>query len=473
MKIILINPMFTNYGGQEGPGGCMPPLGLGYVASYLRSKDVEGKFNISILDAEALKYSYEQITDFIRRELPDVVGITTNTPAFYHVIKIAEICKEIKKDILVVVGGPHPSALPEDTVKLDVIDFAVVGEGEETFFNLINAISEHKPLDNVDGIFYKSNGVVIRNRPRRVIDDLDRLPFPARDLMPHHLYYPALTKRVSLFNATSISPGRGCPFNCTFCAAKIVWGRGHRSRSPANVVDELEYCVKHMNIREFTFTDECFTINKNNVISLCNEIKRRALDIAWVCTSRVDVKDKNIFSIMKSAGCREVSFGVESSSQKILDSIKKKTTVKQAKDTIKFVNKIGLKVHASYMIGNIYETEETIKETIALSKELNTDITVFFVTSPYPGTELYDEALRKGFLKKDFKWIDFSYFSKNYVVMDLPQLSWDDLLRWQKYALRSYYLRPAYILRRLSRLNNRTEIINLINGIKMFLKVNL
>ena len=470
MNILLINPMFTMYGGVKGHGGSSPPLNLGYLAAYVRSQNPH--YTLSILDAEALQLTYEEIAQHIRRIRPDVVGMTANTPAFHHVVTISELCKSLDKTIRIVVGGPHPSGLPEETVTIAAIDYVVVGEGEKTFEELLRVIETDGDLDSVDGILYKNNGRIVRNQSRLLIEDLDSLPFPARDLMPHHLYTPAPTKRVSNFHATSICSARGCPFSCTFCGANLIWGKKYRYRSPSNVIAEIEQCME-MDIREFNFTDELFTANRERLRQLCEEIIRKDLHIAFTCMSRVgDFVDDEILLLMKQAGCKQISFGIESGSQDVLDLMNKKITLNAARNSIKHVKKTGIKTHASYMIGNIGDTRETIQATIEFAKELDTDIAAFFVTSPLPGTALWHQAKSQGYVRQDFEWIDFSPLSKaSSPVLNLPSLSSQEIKYWHSRAIRDYYLRPHYIIKRLRGLRSWVELKNLLNGLKLFFRL--
>lgn len=469
MKILLLNPVFTRYGGLKGHGGQAPPLGLGYIASYLREKKPYCK--ISILDAEAQSLSYEEIVREVKKSCPDIIGITVNTPVFYNVQRITELIKEVLPKVKIVAGGPHPSAMPEETLGGGFIDFVVVGEGEVTFFELVDAIENKTPLSDIAGVVYKDKSKIIRNKVRPLIEDLDSLPWPARDLMPHHLYYPALTKRISLYRATSITSGRGCPFNCTFCGAKVVWGRRYRGRQAVAVVDEIKYCNEKLGFGEFSFTDELLTASRKRVIELCDEIIRKRLKIVWVCMSRVDVLDMDMLKKMKMAGCREISFGVESGSQKILDSINKGITIDQIKRAISMTKKVGIKTHASYMIGHIGETEDTVRQTKRLAEELNTDIAAFFVASPFPGTELYTQAKKHGYLKKKFEWIDFSPLSKNRAMMELPGLSSEKILALHKDILKKYYLRPKYIFSQIRKIPRVVDIVNFFEGMKLLYRL--
>lgn len=470
MKVLLINPPFTNYGGLEGHGGKAPPINLGYLASYIRQK--KGYYGLSILDAEVLGMTFEGIEDYIKKDAPDVVGITSSTPAYISALRIARLCKKIDSGIKVILGGIHPSAFPRQTAAEEGVDFVVRGEGEITFFELLDAIENKKGYAAIDGLVYKDSGGLRENNPRALIENLDSLPFPARDLMPHNLYSPPPTKRVSVFKATSLTSARGCPYSCNFCSARVVWTRRYRARNPVNVVNEIDDAVSNLGIREFSVTDELFTVNRQRVFDFCEEILKRRLNIAWVCMSRAGHVDGQMLKLMKEAGCREISFGLESGDEELLSKIiHKKNTLAAARQSIKLVKKAGIKTHASYMIGNIGENEQTIRKTIAFAKELNTDIAAFFIATPLPGTELYEDALRLGYIRKGVNWGDFSPLSKGLPVMTLPNLDSDELMRWHRRAIRQYYIRPRYILKRIFGMRTKVDVLNLWNGLSLFFRI--
>lgn len=470
MKVMLINPPFTNYGGLEGHGGKAPPLNLGYLAAYVRQQ--RRYYDISILDAEVLGMTFEKIEAHIKKEKPDVIGITSSTPAFLSALRISRICKDVDANIKVILGGIHPSAFPIQTASEKSIDFVVVGEGELTFLDLLDAIEKKNGYQDISGIAYRDDGIVIQNRPRQLIENLDTLPFPARDLMQNELYSPPPTKRVSTFKATSLTSARGCPYNCNFCSAHVIWTRRYRFRNAENVVDEMEYCVSNFGIREFAITDELFALNRDKALTFCEEILNRGLNIAWVCMSRAGQVDEELLKMMKRAGCKEISFGLESGDEEMLSKIiHKKSTLDTARQTIGLVKKVGIRTHASYMIGNIGETERTIRKTIEFAKELNTDVAAFFIASPLPGTELYEQALKLGYIRKDANWSDFSPLSKNRPVMTLPGLSPEDLMKWHRRAIWEYYVRPRYIIKRIFGLRSKVDFLNLSNGLRLFFRI--
>ena len=466
MKILFLNPPFTDYGGLEGHGGKALPLNLAYLASYLRNQKPD--VQIKILDCEALGLDYSEIKEEIKRIKPDLVGITTPTPAFTQVLEICRIIKqEISKDIITVLGGPHPTALPQETIAEKNIDICVVFEGEVAFTELVEALDKNEPLNKIKGIFFKDNGKVINTEAREPIKDLDQLPFPARDFFDTDLYFSPPTKRISKWKAGNMITSRGCPYQCTYCMASFMWQRKVRFRSINNVIGEIEECINKYGIREFNFHDELFTINKKRTIEFCQEVIKRKLKIAWVCMIRVDFADKETLEWMKKAGCKKIVFGFESGSQMILDKMKKQVALDKTEETVILVKKIGIKTAGNFMIGNIGETEKTIRQSIDLAKKLNTDTMGFFVASPYPGTEFYKIAKEKGYFRHDITWKDFTLVSNNLPPLNLPGLPAEKILEWQKKAFREYYIRPKYILQKILSINSWVDILNLYNGAKM------
>jgi len=471
MKILLLNPPFTDYGGLEGHGGKALPLNLAYLAGYLRAKrpDIE----IEVLDCEGLGLTYPKIEQEIKKINPDLIGITVPTPAFAQVLEICRIIKqEISKDIITVLGGPHPTALPRETIAEEDIDICVVFEGEIAFTELINALDRKTSLKEIKGIFFKDkDGNVIETEKRELVKNLDSLPFPAREFFDTDLYFPPPTKRVSNKKAGNMITSRGCPYQCTYCMASFMWQRQVRFRSIENVMKEIEECIDKYNIREFNFHDELFTVNKKRTIEFCQEVKKRKLDIAWVCMIRVDFADEETLREMKEAGCKKIMFGFESGSQMILDKMKKRVALEKAEQVVRLVKKIGIKTAGNFMFGNIGETEETIKQSIRLANKLNTDTMAFFIASPYPGTEFYQIAKKNGYFRKDIEWKDFTLVSNNLSPLNLPGLPAERILEWQKKAYRQYYLRPKYVLSKITGLKTVVDLKNLYNGAKLFLRL--
>jgi len=250
-----------------------------------------------------------------------------------------------------------------------------------------------------------------------------------------------------------------------------MWQRKVRFRSINDVMREIEGCINKYGIREFNFHDELFTVNKKRTIEFCQEVVERNLDIAWVCMIRVDFADEETLGWMKKAGCKKIMFGFESGSQMILDKMKKRVALDKAEEAVKIVKKIGIKTAGNFMIGNIGETEETIRQSIDLAKKLNTDTMAFFVASPYPGTEFYRIAKEEGYFRPDVTWKDFTLVSNNMPPLNLPGLPAEKIIEWQKRAYREYYMRPKYILMKLFSVKSWVDVLNLYNGAKLFLRL--
>jgi anaerobic magnesium-protoporphyrin IX monomethyl ester cyclase len=466
MKILLINPPFTNYaGGVKGYGGKTAPLNLAYIASYL----IEKGYNVKILDAEVHEMPYDKICKTVKLIDPDIIGFTSPTPAQEQVEELSALFKKINPKVKILAGGPHPTALPKRTLKESVIDYICIGEGEQTTYELLKELEKKNPnLSKVDGLAYRNNNnKIIKNKPRALIKDLDTLPFPARHLLPKKLYFLPPTKRISNKNSTTAISSRGCPFECTYCVSAVIWGRGVRFRSAKNVVDEMEDCINKYNIGEFNFHDDLFTVNEKRVLDICNDIKKRNLDVDWTCQARVDRLSMKMLHAMKKAGCGKISFGFESGSNKILKLMKKHSTPQQAIKAVKMVKKVGIRSAGSFMLGNLGETKKTMRQTINLAKKLNTDTATFFQTSPYIGTELYDIAIKKGYLHKNVKWKDYALLSKNPPALELPGLKSCEVKKTIKKAYLEYYLRPKYIFNKIKTLKNTRDIVNLYNGMKI------
>jgi len=471
MKILFINPPYINFEGLKESGGHMLPLSFGYLASYARKQIPDLEFEI--LDCEAEGLNYQQIEKRVKDVKPDVVGITGPTPAMNHVYKIAEIVKGIFPETKVVAGGIHPTVLPERTMlEGEKIDFVIIGEGEHTFIQLLQALKTgQKEFSNIAGLCWRKENSIVINQRRELIKDLNELPFPARDIFNLKLYYSAPTKKVSEENATPIITSRGCLFNCIHCPSKIIWRSNVRYRSADNVVTEIEECVNKYNLREFNFFDDTFTINKERVIEICNKIVEKKLRIYWICFSRANTVDDELVQTMKAAGCRKISFGLESGNQKVLDLMRKQTTVKQGRKAVEIAKKQGLETHATFMLGNIGETAQTIKETINFAKSLDLDNATFFITCPFPGTDLYQIAQDLGYVNENTKWEAFAPLTVQQPILVQNNLTGEEIIQWQKKAFKQFYLRPKYIIKKLCRIRGAGGIKSLFEGIRIFSRI--
>jgi anaerobic magnesium-protoporphyrin IX monomethyl ester cyclase len=287
--------------------GLYYPLGILYIAAILRKHG----YKISFVDL-----TFGNFHD-IKKELlsTDIIGISAASALFGSASKVANYIKEIDQDLTCIIGGPHATAFPQDCLEKG-FDIAVIGEGERTIIDLLNAIEKNKPLQDVAGIVFRKSDNLIYTRPRALIPNLDELPFPARDLIDHKRYFASGVEH-------TLIASRGCPYNCIYCKPMIdkLFGRRVRMRSPFNVIDELEMLCKdykhEVKARGVVFVDDVFTINRKWIESFCAEIKKRKLEVRWSCQTRVNLADEKVFRMMKSAGCYLIEFGVESGSQRI------------------------------------------------------------------------------------------------------------------------------------------------------------
>ena len=309
MKICLISPPY-NSAVKSVVGVSSPPLGLAYLASMLR-QDHE----VKVVDSNILDYTMEDVEGELRSFYPDVVGVTSVTPSIYQAYKVAEIAKKVREDCTVVLGGPHATFLPRQTLKeCRYVDVIVRGEGEETTKELVETIENGEDLNNVKGITFRRGDEIVDAERRPFIKDIDAIPFPSRDLLPMHLY------NVNGVKYTTMLTSRGCPFRCSFCSSSRLFGGYWRGRSPENVLEEIRNIYGGYGIRNVEFMDDTFTLDQKRAERICDGIVEEGWDISWGASSRVDTLSKRLVEKMKKAGCWILFLGIESGCQKILDA---------------------------------------------------------------------------------------------------------------------------------------------------------
>jgi len=448
MRICLIYPPFTAYGTTYGirPGVSLP-LGLAYIAAVL-----DKEHEVSVIDAPAegwrnfrtsgaeyhLGLRYEEITSKVKKLSPDVIGITvTFTQGSGNAFKIAQAVKSIKKDIIVILGGVHPSVRPIDCLEQPGVDFVVIGEGEHTIMELIHVLEQGRrdELRNVKGIAYLEDGKQVITSPRPLIEDLDSLPFPAWHLFPMDAYFEAIKGGVAPRTQitkpwATISTSRGCPYNCVFCAVHTVLGRKYRTRSPQNVIQELETLVATYGIKQLDILDDNLTLDRRRVEQILDLMIERQLGIEWFTSNgvRADTLDENILMKMKRAGCKNLWLSPESGVQRVVDSIiKKRQDLKKVEEVVAICKKIGLKVDCYFVLGLIGETKEDMLQTIEYARKLKrmgaNRISPSIVV-PYYGTQLYEEAKQKGFLRKG---LDQERMSRSEGCIETPEFTAEEL----------------------------------------------
>jgi len=366
-----------------------PPLGLGYIASYLKQHNI----SVDLVDCTFL--SQEKALEKVRRSNPKIIGIYSMFSMKHQALQMAKLLREDCE--LLVAGGPLPTLNPEEFLRC--FDVVVVGEGEETMLELVSRVEKNADFSGVKGIAYKKQGKIKLNPPRELIQNLDSIPFPAREHFDNQAYKDHYSKKFG-YTITSMITSRGCPFNCDFCSQPI-FGNRFRTRSPTNIVDEIE-TVLHLGYERIWFADDCFTLNRRRLINICDEILRRDIKIEWECLSRVDTIDREMAEKMKKAGCIRVFFGIESGNDKVLALMKKKVTTKQAKRAVYTAKLSGIQVGAFFILGYPGETDETILDTVRFASSLPLDYLSFTLPYPIPGTPLY-ERVKNRMVMDDWK----------------------------------------------------------------------
>ncbi|MBI4375216.1 MAG: radical SAM protein [Elusimicrobia bacterium] len=458
MRVLLINPPDRNTVEFSLPKavnkaevfGCYPPLGLLYVAGA--AEQVPGT-TVTVIDAVAEKLNYQQLEARIADIQPQVVGIMALTLTMVDVIKTAEVVKRVNKSIHVCLGGPHLGIYPEETVRLPMVDSVVKGEGEQPFKELLECLLSGRDLAAVKGVLFKKDGNIIRAEDRGFVQDLNALPMPARHLTNLSHYWSVLAHAPMI---TTLMTSRGCPFRCVFCDRPNV-GKIYRTRSPANIADEMEQCLK-MGIGEFFFYDDTFSIDKRRALGLCEELTRRKLDVIWDIRARVDTVDRELLRALKKAGCTRIHFGVEAGTDSVLRALKKGTTVEQVRATFRACKELKIETLGYFIMGNPTETREQMLETIKLMKELDPDTVHVSVMAPLPATELYTDWLQGG--GRHDIWKEFAENPRRDFQVPLweEKLNREELVDMMNRAYKEFYLRPSYILKQTLKARSLGEI---------------
>lgn len=443
MDVLLLNPYDEN-AVKNGLGFLTPPLNLMYLAASIEKK----LYSVKILDDDLLQKGYFKVAEIASKLNPTIVGVTATTSTIKTALKYLKVIKKLLPNTLTVIGGPHTTFMPIETLKSSKdLDVVVLGEGEETIVDLLDNYSKggSSNLENVKGIVYRDmddssgNGHIKATPPRPLINDLDSLPFPARHLVPFESY--GLSKNSNGGMITS----RGCVYSCGYCSSSLIMGKKFRSRSPENVVDEIEELFNTYHIDDIAFMDDTFMLNKKRAGSIAQEIKDRNLDVSFVASSRVDMVNKDLLNQLQSSGMNTIYYGVESGSQRILNLMKKGITLKQAENAVNNAKNVGLEVLTSYIIGYPGETVEDMNKTIDFSIKLDPDYCQYSILTPFPGTPIYHDLKGKNLINTD-KW-------EKYTVMK-PILNYEELgltknliERKLAQAYLKFYTRPMYLLK--------------------------
>lgn len=438
-RILILTPSFKSLYSHAQVKEAVPhnaPLTPAVIAAPLLKENHE----VKIFDFNLPENTKQKFVDVLHEMNPDIVGITFNTPMFPVVKQICETIKKVNKNIPIVAGGPHASSVPEETLKESLIDIVVLGEGDFTLSDILS-----KDLKEINGICYKKNKKIFLSERRNYIRDLDILPLPAWQLYDLKKYNSSdlLCKKNPLgFLETS----RGCVFNCSYCN-KSIFGQTFRYKSEKRVIEEIKYMLKS-GFKEIYVVDDGFTTDIERAKKICRRIIKEKLNFPWQLTNgiRVDRVDRELFFLLKKAGCYRVAFGIESGNEEVLNEFGKQTNLKQVIKAVNWAAEAGVETWGYFILGLPKDTEETMMQTINFAKSLNLTLAKFSICIPYPGTRLFAEYDKKGLIKsKDWRGYNVYKPDKLYVH---PNLSWNVIYKYSKRAYRDFYFRPSFILKR-------------------------
>ncbi len=407
MRVLLIS---TPYPLEENVA---PPLSLAYLAGTLEKEGIE----VQILDFLVSRYNPAKLRQKLDEYRPQLVGATCVTLTYKVAARILRVCKNFDPNIVTVIGGPHASFTLEETLlRAPWIDVIAIGEGDRTLAELAKAVEGGKDLRQVAGIAFSEEGAVVRTAPRPFIEDLDKLPLPARHLLP-------MAKYRALGCPSTMITSRGCPYSCIFCSANAMFGRKVRFRDPGLVVDEIEMLDRNFDFLQINIVDDTFTVNHNHAGQVCEEILRRNIKTRWSAYARVDTMTKDLAELMKRAGCTWVVFGVESADEGILKTIKKGITPDKVRSGVKIATDAGLKVFNSFIFGLPGETPDTVGKSMSFAEELDYNYGAgfgFHILAPMPGTVLYERAKDYGIRFLTRNW---EHYDANRVITETPTMN--------------------------------------------------
>ena len=430
----------------------LPPTDLMYLASIAES-----------CGFEAIIRDYSQGGNFeadLKEFQPNYLVANIATPTFKSDMMAVQHAKEIVPSICTIVkGAPFLTYNTNTIYENPFIDYVIMGEAELTLKDILDGVPDNEIL----GICYRENFQPVKNDKRPFIDNLDILPFPARHLVDNSIYRRPDNGKVQAV----IKVARGCPFHCFFCLATPVSGAKVRTRSPENIVAELKVCVEKYNIKNFLFWSDIFNFDREWTLELCQKIIESGLKITWSSNTRADTMDDEMAKMMYKSGCRLVSIGVESGSQKMLDNIGKKITLDDIRNTVKILKKNKIKIYNYFVIGLPWETEETVEETIKFAIELDSNFISFYTATPLPGTKYFAYAMLNKLVEGN---LDFrsAYYEP---VVRSEHLSKERIFELHKQAVKRFYLRPKFILKTLLSLRSFAEVKNyFVAGINLLFK---
>ncbi|MFA6318241.1 MAG: radical SAM protein [Elusimicrobiota bacterium] len=441
MKVALINANILDI------NNVFPPMGILHIGAVLEKAGHQVRlydFDPNV-DQLASKYLAE-----IRQFQPDLVGIGFLTVAHPRASSLVKMLRREVPRAKICCGGIHTTVEPVNVLNEFGVDFCVVGEGEATMAEACERLASGRGLDRVQGLVFRdANRAVVDNGRRDLIPDLDSLPLPARHLIDFETLYVTFPGviRGKAIRSTSIITSRGCPYRCIFCGTHNISHWTVRRRSVESVLAEISELVRTYKIEGVFFSDDTFTLNHEWVLRLCRGMLERNIRLTWASSARVDTITEELVLAMKEAGCMQLDFGIESGSEKILKVLRKSFTPDKIRNAVRIAKKFGIRVSASFMIGNPEETDDDIEQTRSMAKELAIDYATFFYTTPFPGTELYTMAKENGWIPPGLTYSDMWTFRQSKYPIMTAKLTKEALSAWHGRLQNDFFMSNYFHLR--------------------------
>ncbi len=453
MRILLVDPHFVDMEGTlvSEVAGVFPSLGILSLAAVLRKEH-----EVAVLDCQF--YTTKSAEEEIRKFSPGLVAISSTTPWIGPALSMGRVAKE--GGSVVVLGGPHPTARPEECLLRGVVDAAVIGEAEETMPELCRRVEAKRGFAGVKGLAFREGKRIRRTPPRPPLTDLDVLPMHAWDLVPVRKYFSSSVSRKRQ-ESIALMASRGCPWRCSFCS-KGPFGSLYRWRHPALVIEEMRYLNEKYGKRDFMFVDDVFTFPEERIRAFCKGLMETGLDIGWCCQTRADLVRRDLLSLMRKAGCYQIGLGAESGNDEMLARIHKQLKVSTIVDAAKMIREAGMESKASFIIGFPGETEEQVRDTLDLTASLPVDYPFIQFFNPLPGSEIYEEAMRSGHLRGNELSRGIGRLRGMDYVPD--SLSADFLLSMYNRGHRRIYCNPRWMIRYLVNLRSPDDLMKGVAG---------
>lgn len=386
-------------------------LGLAYLAAY--SRRIHNDLEFRLLDTRVASKKETKI--FFSNNF-DLIGITVFSPVYFEVIELFKKIKQISSITPICLGGPYVTTLKEDIFKETPAEYAIYGEGEITFSQLISYLKGNELLSNIDGLMYKNDDKIVVNPPRKRMKDLNALPIPAYDIFPMDKY-----------PQHRLVTSRGCVFSCAWCNSSSIWKDGYYEMNAKKIIKEMEYLISHFGKKIFVFGDNTFNTNLRRLEEFCDILIEKNLQILWSASIRIDIVTYDLALKMKKSGCFNVAIGIESANNFILEKIGKKTTIEKIAEGIRIIKSVGIEIMSQYVIGSPYDTLETIKESVSFAKNSGCDYANFYTVLPFKGTPQWDYVLKNGNMY--YENTHQFHKIKPRIVFDTPEFSYYDRLK--------------------------------------------